>query len=322
MRAAWVATAGLVVIGFAVVALVAREHTPASAQSRTPRQVAAPDSKSAMPDAANPSSSLDDESVPQNTSVSRDLEKELMDSEDFWGFAEKLLVEAKAGDGAAQFYLSIALSECDAFGTNYFKDGDRRLTYDEAMQHAVQRGGFKWEYVSRVFKRCKRLIEAKNPPFGTADAWMNAAIASGYPRAQAQAAVGKAWKSRYEEQKERASELREEARHLALAALRTKDPGAMFMVGSAASVLDKREGDANPHEWVWMLAACERGYDCSRESAWYQFRCAYDPQCQPYENGIVDVVRRETGSRFSDLERRAKELNARMDEGRFDELGI
>ena len=73
---------------------------------------------------------------------------------------------------------------------------------------------------------------------------------------------------------------------------------------------------------IWLLAACERGYDCSRQSEWYKLRCSFDPACQPYENGVVDVARRDTGNRFPDVERRARELNEKLDQGRFDELGF
>ena len=188
----------------------------------------------------------------------------------------------------------------------FFRDGNRRRTYDEVVQYAVKRGGLNWEFVAGKFMRCKRLLEASDSPFGTAEEWMNAATENGYPRAQARAALGKVWKSRYETEPNLAREGGEEARRLALEALRTKDPGAIFLVGDVAIALDSREGAANPQEWIWILAACERGYDCSRQSPWYQLRCSFDPLCQPYENGVVDVVQRETGNRFPDLQRRAR----------------
>ena len=104
------------------------------------------------------------------TSVERDFEKEYMDAEDYFEFAGKLLVEAKRGNGAAQYHLSMMLSDCKAYDDMYFRDpadGSRRRTYDEVMQHAVQRGGLKWEFVADKFKRCKRLLEADDSPFGT-----------------------------------------------------------------------------------------------------------------------------------------------------------
>jgi hypothetical protein len=260
-------------------------------------------------------------SVAPEAAASRDFEKELRNSNDRWEFAASVLDEAKRGNGAAQYYLSLALSDCMVFDNMFFRDGDRRRTYDEAMQAAVKRGGINWEYVSGVYTRCKRLLESGEAPFGTADEWMQAAVDSGYPVAQASAARDLAIKARYEPDPDKARDQRENARRLALEALGTKDPAAIMAVGDVASWLDSRNGTDEPRQWVWLLAACERGLDCSRQSTMYQFRCGvFDPQCQPGENGMVDVLRRESGSRFLDLERRAQELNAKIDQDQFDDL--
>lgn len=322
MRTAWVVAAGVVVIGITAMVLAIRGQLHLEAPAPTIGAKSPSRHNTATQPAGSPAIAPRDEPVPENTATERDFQKELMESDDRWEFAANVLDEAKRGNGAAQYFLSLALSDCKGYDELFFRDGDRHRTYDEAMQNAVQRGGMNWEYVSGVFTRCKRLLEAKATPFGTAEEWMKAATENRYPPAQAQAALGLAWKARFDARPDQAREERDEARRLALDALRTKDLAAIAQVGNVASVLDPRQGDADLHEWVWLLAACERGYDCSRQSSWYQYRCAFDSKCQPNEDGVVDVARRETGSRFLDLERRAKELNEKLDQDRFDELGL
>jgi len=310
----------MAVIVITLVVLTLRERAHPQIDAANPGSKTPSSSQAAPQPASEHAESPDGTAVAQQAVASRDFEKELRDSGDRWEFAASVIDEAKRGNGAAQFYLSLALSDCKAFDDMYFREGNRRRTYDEAMQAAVKRGGINWEYVSGVYTRCKRLLESGEAPFGTADEWMKAATDSGYPVAQAYAAQGLAVKARYERDPDKARQQREEARRLALEALRTKDPAAIMAVGDAASWLDPRDGADNPHQWVWLLAACERGLDCSRQSMGYQFRCSADPKCQPSENGMVDVVRRETGSRFLDLERRAQELNAKIDQDQFDDL--
>lgn len=321
MRTAWVVAAGVGLIG-CIAAVVAPRVETHGGLAAPPAPAQSPARGNAAMQPADADANAAGGPVADDAAMERDFMKELAGSDDRWEFAAGVLDEAKGGNGAAQYALSMALFDCKAFDDLYFRDGEHRRTYDEAMQAAVKRGGLQWEYVSGVFKRCKRLLEAKGAPFGTPDDWMKAATENGYPPAQAQTAVGLAWKARYESNPDRAREEHDEARRLALEALRTKDPAAIFLVGDAASVLDPGQGAANPHQWVWLLAACERGYDCSRQSAWYQLRCAFDSKCQPYDSGIVDVVRREAGGRFLDIERRAKELNEKLDQDRFDDLGL
>jgi hypothetical protein len=322
MRSAWVVVAGIAIVGFAVAVMSTRESSqPLTFTESSSGKDLARGEPVKEPSRATEESAHGD-SVVQHVAPQRDFHEELKNSEDRWEFAASVLAEAKGGNGAAQYYLAVALYDCRAFDQMYFRDGNRHRTYDEVMQSAVKRGGISWEYVSGVFKRCKRLVEAKETPFGDPDEWMKAAFENGNPLAQAQTAVNIAWKARFEGQADRAREEREEARRLAFEALRTKDPAALVLVGDVASALDPRQGADNPHQWVWLLAACERGLDCSRQSTWYQFRCSADSKCQPYENGVVDFVRRETGGRFLELERRAKELNAKLDHDQFDDLGI
>jgi hypothetical protein len=322
LRKAWVVVAGVAIVGFAVAVLATREKSQPLSFTQSPSGKVLLSGEPVRPPSGAPAENSHGDSVVQDAAPQRDFREDLKNAEDVWEFASSVLAEAKRGNGAAQYYLALALYDCRAFDQMYFRNGNHHRTYDEAMQNAVNRGGINWEYVSRVFKRCKRLVEDEEAPFGNPDDWMMAASENRNPLAQAQTAVNMAWKARSEGQADRARDERDEARRLAFEALRTKDPAALVLVGDVASALDQRQGADNPHEWVWLLAACGRGLDCSRQSAWYQLRCSADPKCQPSDNGVVDVVRREAGSRFLELERRAKELNTKLDQDQFEDLGF
>ena len=49
--------------------------------------------------------------------------------------------------------------------------------------------------------------------------------------------------------------------------------------------------------------------------------CRFDLNCQPYEDG-VDLMKRMSGVDFLEIERRAKELNARIDAEAWEEIGF
>jgi hypothetical protein len=79
--------------------------------------------------------------------------------------------------------------------------------------------------------------------------------------------------------------------------------------------------DASRTQWAWRLAACERGYDCSDRAEWRQVMCRGDYNCQPGESA-ADLIHRATGNDFPEIEELASSLNAKIDAGKFDELGL
>ena len=251
-------------------------------------------------------------------------DKDLKESQDIWQFAEGILASAKSGDNAAQYYLSRALKFCDDGYRFYFDRGAKRRTLDEAMQWASTRMGTSSEDAQAVYTRCRRLKESTVQPFGTADDWLNESKEGGFALAQMDvagvlagrlaltAAVGGAKEN---------VEMREEAKRLAREALRSKDPQVVFQFGDLAALFTGDLHKAEGEQWVWRLAACQRGYDCSQQAEWLRFGCRFDFNCQPYESGI-DYIRRINGADFDEIERRAGELNAKLDAGDFEDIGI
>jgi hypothetical protein len=88
----------------------------------------------------------------------------------------------------------------------------------------------------------------------------------------------------------------------------------MLLAGDDQAAIDR-------NQWVWLLAACQRGYDCGPNSDWVRMRCSHDNACQPFES-VSDIVRRITGPKFDSIVTRAGEINDHIDRGDYENLGI
>lgn len=242
------------------------------------------------------------------------LELRFHTSADLWQFAENIHPAAKAGDPAAQYYLSRALKYCEDNFRFYFIRGNRRRTLDEAMVWASTRTGIDAEEAREVHARCSRLQETSHP-FGTAEAWLTASKEKGFSLAMIDAARQLAAEAGVSGATEHVA-MRDEAKQLALRALESKDPRVVFGMGDLAALFVGDLKKASQLQWVWRLAACKRGYDCGQDADWIRLQCRFDHNCQPYESG-VDFIRRANSEDFDEIERLANDLNARLDAGDF-----
>jgi len=292
---------------------------PAAANRRTPASVVRVES----PEAAAPATTSVEPA--RNSSVAPDYRTRLRDARDYWELAESLYVHARQGDPAAQFWLSSALGYCESLYDWYFivhLDGGavRHRTLDEAQQLTAIRPVFTADDIRDIQKRCQRLRSADAPPFGTSRQWLASAAAANYPMAQASAALGQALQG-HQADAEAARGARDEARRLALEALRSRDPDVMVQMGDVAANLARDPAEARRQQWVWPLAACLRQRDCESMAEWRRLFCHIDTQCQPFETP-VDVIRRQAGNDYDDVERRARELNEKLDAGTLEEGDI
>jgi len=259
-----------------------------------------------------------------DASATPDYRTRFRDARDYWDLAESLYIGARQGDAAAQFWLSRALGYCESLYDWYFivhlGDGTvRHRTLDEAQQLTATRPVFTADDIRDIQKRCQRLRSADAPPFGTSREWLEAATAANYPMAQASAALGQALQGRQADV-DAARGARDEARRLAFAALRTRDPDVMAQMGDVAANLARDPAEARRQQWVWPLIACMRD-DCESMAEWRRLFCNIDTQCQPFETP-VDVIRRQAGNDFDVVERRARELNEKLDAGTLEESDI
>jgi hypothetical protein len=248
-------------------------------------------------------------------------------SADYLEFAREVLPAARAGDAAAQFYLSKALAYCETLYEWYFiertREGRvRHRTLDEAQQITAVRPFFTPEEVRDIQLHCRELRSLDDVSIGNATQWFDAALAQGYPLAQAQAAVRLAVSSSHREDAQKVRISREEARRLAFESLRGRDIEAMIQAGDVDAFLGgEGMSEVSVRRWSWLLAAALRASDSPEMQEWMRMACRIDTQCQPYETPI-DLVRRKAGNELDAVERRARELNEKLDAGSLAESDI
>jgi hypothetical protein len=166
------------------------------------------------------------------------------------------------------------------------------------------------------------LSEASPGTFGYGTDWTADAAKLGFPPAQAMEAQAKAQRAQYNSDETSQAAARAEARTLAIEALRTRDPEVVREIAEVAAALKSdNEAKANKRRLPWLLAACLRSPDCDSLNEQMKTRCRFDPQCQPYETPL-DILRRDAGNDFDELERRARELNEKIDAGTIEESDI
>lgn len=325
MRRSFTALCAMAVM-FTVWWWAGRETAPAP-RANPPRVVqsaSAPSRRSAAQPAGAVRAPLPGVETEPVAATSPDYRIRLRDARDYWELADSLYVDARQGDAAAQYWLSRALGYCESLYDWYFivhlDDGTvRHRTLDEAQQLTATRPVFTAEDIRDIQKRCHRLRSADVPPFGNSREWLDAATQSNYPMAQASAALGQALQG-HQADTEAARGARDEARRLALDALRSRDPAVMAQMGDVAANLSRDPAEARRQQWAWPLAACMRD-GCESMEEWRRLFCNIDTQCQPFETP-VDVIRRQAGNDFDAVEREARELNEKLDAGTLEESDI
>lgn len=248
-------------------------------------------------------------------------------ADDYLEFAQEMLPAARAGDAAAQFYLSSALGYCESLYEWYFVERSpegrvRHRTLDEAQQITAVRPFFTADDVRDIQSRCQRLRSLDDAPFGAATRWFDAALAQGFPLAQANAAYTLAVQSSQRGDAQKVRIARDEARRLAFDSLRDGDVEAMMQVGDVGAFLAGENSPQAPvRRWSWLLAAALRAGDSQEMREWMRMACHLDMQCQPYETP-ADVIRRKAGNDLDEVERRAAEINRKLEAGALTESDI
>ena len=258
-----------------------------------------------------------------------DIRAQFRASKDYWEFAERIHEAAKHGDGASQYYLGLALNTCDFLYRYYFlaqESGSpaRLRTLDEAQQLTATQAGsaYSSDDVRDIQSRCQRIMSTTPPPFGVASDWMEAAIKSAYPLAQANAAMNSVLVAKNSPDPGRSRAARNEALALVVDALRSKDAEVILALASPVVYFAGDEPGAGlKQHWTWVMAAYLREPDNASQAEWTKEHCRFDSQCHP-DDRIIDIIRRGAGNDFDEIERRARELNQKIDAGNFGEPDI
>jgi hypothetical protein len=240
-----------------------------------------------------------------------DDKREFREAQDLWSFAEQLLERAKAGEANAQYHLFRALSYCDTLYPFYFGRKGKRRTLDEGLQLASMRYGLSSDEARDVYHRCDRIEGAEAHPFGSANEWLEAAQRAGHALAMIDSAKLLATKAAVSGTIDAANS-RKEAVRLAMEALASREPEVIFKFGDLATLFFGDTERASEMQWVWRLAACDRGYDCTSSAEWLKFQCRFDYNCQPNDDG-VEYIRRNNSQNFDSIQSKAKDLSASLD---------
>lgn len=252
---------------------------------------------------------------------------------DYRTFMLDILPAARSGDRDAQYYLYAALNYCDETYRFYFRPRGKLLSLDEAIKvRSYYPGPSMTEAIKRAYLRCHEVNETKNPTWGTASEWLSKATDAGQPLAQMETA-GLIFLRPQVQGGIVASESQtpaiqqgtySDARSLVRAAVETKDPEALFDVAGLLGFLNPKE----PNEQLiqdaitWQYAACLRGLDCGANAEWHLQFCLNGSSCLPDETGADYLRRMAPIKHINDLEERARDLNAKMDAGEWDDLGL
>lgn len=235
-------------------------------------------------------------------------------TDDLLAFVEGIHESARSGDGASAYYMFRALDRCQTEYGIRFGGSRRERPLDEVLADQSIVSQFGDADLRRIHGQCQRLRESDPARFGALEEWLVKAANAGYPRAQAEWALrlvnGAAGTPD--------GDALERAREMARAALASKDPAVFVPVSSVIRGLS--EQDTN-RDASWFVAACQRGFDCSPGSEMTRIVCRFDANCQPYESSL-DLLRRHSGGEFETIERGARAINAAIDAGRFEELGL
>jgi hypothetical protein len=292
---------------------VLREPSPTLAADITtaPQQ---PTVFAETPPASTPSDDIPTGAPAAVQGPAANFEATFKESRDVLAFAESIVDAARAGDGAARFWMYQALSECTTdFRTLFAKENGEVRSLEESLAERADYF-FTEDSIRESYTRCRRFRESNPKGLGEAQTWLLTAVESKNPRAQVERARLLAVNATYGA--ENPEDLRSESRRLASEALRSRDPAVIAEVGRVGAQIA-------PHDSTladsWLMAACARGLDCTSSTDTFEVWCIRDLACQPFES-IVDVMRRAYGNEFAAIESRAREINDSVDAGRFDEL--
>lgn len=237
-------------------------------------------------------------------------------TDDLLAFIDGIQDAAQDGDGRAAYYLYHALDRCQTEYERRFGGGRHERSLDEVMtdESVVRRYGeadLRW-----IHGQCQRLRESDMTRLGAPDDWLLKAADAGYPRAQAEAALWFVMTGGPAPNTDRSGQ----ARELARAAVSSKDPEVFFTVSRVIEGLNPEKA-ADLHLDSWYIAACLRGLDCGPGAEITRKICSEDPTCHPDESAL-DLLRRLMGERFAANELGAHQINAAIDAGRLEELGL
>jgi len=259
-----------------------------------------------------------------------DYKTKFFQSSSYWSFVQDALPDAVRGDADAQYFVSKAIDYCDGRNRLYFIRNGQRLSMEDGLAWAVKRR-LPYDVAQEVYDRCHDFLEH---PSGSDEEsalrWLISAAKSGQPAAQSMLAA-KILEQDMRRGFETASgdsgvssgssiDRSVPAHELLRQAVKSGDPEVLFTIGELMPALNPTAPDVQVDRFAWMLVACERGYDCSGGAEWVAVSCP-SPTCGSI-SAKADVVQILSRDDWPAVQDRAREINASIDAGRWEDLGL
>lgn len=248
------------------------------------------------------------------------LRRAFLESDDLRAFALERLPQARAGDGASQYFIYLALDQCRSYLRSDAQRADDTLgrMLAEADLGPEERAAWQADY-----ERCRgfalddwaALGEALGEDRPGAEveyaaAWFERAAAAGHPPALVEQALRPGPYGA------------DERRELLREALPGAGPDAYWLLFAHSG--ETQAGEVNAAALAWLLVACRAGQDCGEQARWYRgFACIPDERrCVPGRTAL-DYYWNEASLRDRDEAwSQAFEIEAMLRQGRWDELPL
>jgi hypothetical protein len=245
-------------------------------------------------------------------------------SQNYLMFVQSTVAAARSGDRDAQYYLGKALAFCDETYQTFFRRQKRQLSLDEALQYSVELHRSR-DLTRSIYERCHDLKDRGNleSEFGKSSDWIGKAADAGQPVAQATTALLELQRTQlkatgFADASSVVHVASDTDPHtLLMAAVESKDPEALWYVGTAQGLLNHSYDEAMKNQYAWWLVSCEHGMDCSPGADWIQMSCL--DEC-----GLSgpDYIRMAAGDKWQEVEQRAQEISEKLDAGESSQLGL
>jgi hypothetical protein len=256
-----------------------------------------------------------------------DYAKDFSESHNYLDFARATIKAARSGNSDAQYYLGKAMRLCDE-SRQTFRFNSQEISLDEALSR-YSSGRTSARKIKLIYERCHDLeaVGDRERQFGNSEDWIKSASDKGQPVAESDEALqGFLAIQRSAVSSTAASDFNAltksggDPRALLLAAVQTKDPEALFIVGEAQGYLNNFGVDATKNELAWWLVACQRGLPCDSNSE-FQLDVALNDGLLEELSG-PDLICAMAGKDCQDVERRAQEINEKLNARSWSELGL
>jgi hypothetical protein len=256
----------------------------------------------------------------EKSSVAPAAEKSLRDrfreAKDYARFVAAIAPLANAGNAEAEYLTAKSLKWCAQTSRLYFvkPSGEARTLEEVQAIAAAKPVGLSQDEISMIYARCRGFLEdpqlLKTPLAW--NQWLDKAVDAGYPAAIAQHALllqsQLALESHSSVPPEGAADAEAQARDLALSAVESGDPDAIFSMSDWVRTGSRTEEETAALIGAWKILACHNGYDCGPESDWILASCSWNPQCAGGRT-YTDVLQRQLGSQYDQALQLSNEIN-------------